>query len=378
MTPENSTYLQDSFLEDEKKDKKKAVESPRKKFISVGGKRLAHTMTLTHPGAWIKEESLLFSQTRREMGIKELTGISLHEAAYLWMLMNQHPLSEETDPFNHAQTVATHFLPSLFPSTNKADFARREMILTRYLPEFWPKENQETDLEALNQIFALVHQKTHYPHPTDQPRLEIFDLPLQSNGPFLLSNLVRFAQESLSKKIGEDTHLLCEQTFIHYFRDQLKIKVISRADILIVTQATLMKGVPLFAYDLLDIKSGKRPAPESTEYQQHLYQLWLMKRALMRTSLSQIEIAIKQKKAVIVNNADAPLGNLVINCYLVWPNLRPFNEDLFEMVSFSEKEEKATEDRLYRALNLYRQFHDGKLGKGLSSNRDFLLRKKRR
>lgn len=366
---ERESYIQSSFLS------KTPVEvTPRKTFFSLSGTRLGEFMNLENPNGWIAKHGLQFLLADKEKTLDQSQGISVHEGSYYYLLMAESPLPSGKDRFLHAQEVTNLHLPDRFPTANKKDFRRREMILTTQLPEIWLKEGEELDRDSLEKLFDIVHQNTIHPHPPNQPYLTKVGLDIKLDGVHRLKNLTRFSQEKLMPKILKSEHTLCELTIIQFYRGRWNIKVTSVADILIVSRSIREDNVPIWNYDLFDIKSGKRFSEKTKVYSDYLYQLWIMKRALERTSPSQIQEAISKKEALRIEPSTSPMETVQVNCYLIWPGEYLHPKETWELVELPD--DKKAERKLYRCLTLYRQFKDGKLRKGLSSDREILLGRK--
>lgn len=301
---------------------------------------------------------------------------SASEGSYFYLFMAQYPLPPGKDAFLHAQEVAKLHLPERFPTTNKTDFQRREMILTSQLPEIWPKVGEGLDKNSLKKLYDIVHQNTLYPHPPNQPHLTKVGVDIELDGAHCLRNLTRFSQEELLPTIAKSEHAVCEFTIIQFFRRHWNIKVTSMADLLIVSKSVREDGVPFWTYNLLDIKSGKRvfETGQRKIYFDYLYQLWIMKRALERTSPDQIQEAITKREALRIEAADSPIETVQVNCHLVWPGEYLYPDLTCELVDLPD--DKKAKKKLYQCLTLYRKFKDGKLRKGLSSNRELLLGEK--
>jgi len=301
-------------------------------------------------------------------------GITVHEGSYFYLLMAQHPLPPGKDAFQHAQEVAELYLPDRFPTANKNNFQRREMILTNQLPEIWPKRGENFDEDSSKSLFNIVHQNTLYPHPPNQPHLTKVGLDIQLDGVHRLKNLTQFSQEKLIPKILKSEHTLCEFTIIQLYRGRWNIKVTSLADILIVSKSIREDGVPIWAYDLFDIKSGKKHSEQTKIYSDYLYQLWIMKRALERTTPDQIQEAVSKREALRIEASSSPVQTVQVNCHLIWPGEYLYPKETCELVELPN--DKKVEKKLYQVLTIFRQFKDGKLRKGLSSDREILLGKK--
>lgn len=370
MTPETSSYTQFSFLPEA------SVEIvPQKTFISLSATRLAQFMKLENPVGWIVEQDLAFLLAGKEKSPSQARGISIHEGGYFYLLMAQHPLPPGKDAFLHTQEIAQQYLPNRFPTANNTDLERRKMILTQYLPEIWPKVGESFDKESVKKLFDIVHQNTLYPHPPNQPHLTKFGTDIELDSFHCLKNLVRFSQAELLPRIAKSEYTLCEFTIIQFFRNRWNIKVTSMADLLIVSRSIREDGVPVWTYDLFDIKSGRvLKTTQKKSYLELQYQLWLMKRALERTTPEQIQEATNKKEALHLSHLVSPLETVRVNCHLIWPAEYLYPEFTCELVDLPD--EKKAEKKLYQVLTLCRQFRDGKLRKGLSSDRELLFGEK--
>jgi len=363
------SYTQSSFLT------KTPVEvSPKKTFASLGGTRLGEFMELKNPAGWIAEHGLRFLLAGKEKSLVQSQGTSIHEGGYFYLLIAENPLPPGKDVFLHAQEVAKLHLPARFPTANKADLQRREMILTAHLPEVWPKVGEDLDGNSTKKLFDIVHQNTLYPHPPNQPHLTKVGPDITFDGVHCLRNLARFYREDLLSRISDSEYTVCEFTMIQFFRSLWNIKVTSMADLLIISKSVRGDGVPIWTYDLFDIKSGKRVYEQTKIYSDYLYQLWIMKRVLERTSPDQIQEAINKREALRLETGNSPIETVRVNCYLVWPGEYWHPKETCELVNLPDDD--VTERKLYRCLTLYRQLKDGKLRKGLASNRELLLGKK--
>jgi len=366
---ERKSYTQFSFLTE------KSVEiMPRKTFASLPGTRLGEFMNLENPSGWISKHGLQLLLAGKEKTPVQSQGISIHEGGYFYLLMAEHPLPPGKDAFQHAQEVAELHLSDRFPTTNKKNFQRREMIITSQLPEIWPKVGEDLDRNSTKKLFDIVHQNTLYPHPPNQPHLTKVGPDIAFDGVHCLRNLARFSQEDLLSRISDSEYTVCEFTMIQFFRSHWNIKVTSMADLLIVSRIMRKDGVPIWIYDLLDIKSGKRLSEQTKIYSDYLYQLWIMKRILERTSPDQIQEAITKREALRLETGNSPIETVRVNCYLVWPGEYWHPKETCELVNLPDDDE--TERKLYRVLTLYRKFKDGNSRKGLASNRELLFGKK--
>lgn len=368
---EREPYSQVSFL-----TKTPEQIATKKTFVSLPGTRLAEFINLKNPIGWILKHELIFQLAGKEKSPSQNLGISIHESGYFHLLMAQYPLPPGKDPYLHVQEVAKLYLPDRFPTANTIDSRKREVILTTYLPEIWPKVGENLDKNSLKKLFDIVRQDTLYPHPPNQPHLIKVGPDVELDGIHRLRNLAQFSQENLLPRILKSEYALCEFSIIQFFRGRWKVKVTSMADLLIVSKSIRGDGVPIWTYDLFDIKSGKKLSKKDQKklYHDNLYQLWIMKRALERATPEQIQKAISKREALRIETADSPLETVQVNGYFIWPGEYWHPEETCELAELPD--DKKTGKKLFRVLSLYRKFKDGKLRKGFSSNRELLLGKK--